>query len=64
MKPADRYALLCDMHAENAAESLEGISAAELRELLAWVEAKGETGRIWTMTALEVLRRFAAGLLN
>jgi len=64
MKPAERYALLCDMHAANLAESLEGMSAAELRELLAWVEAKGETGRIWTATALEVLRRFAAGELS
>ena len=64
MNPAERYALLCDLPGDKAAEHLEGISAAELRELLAWVEAKGETGRIWTMTALEVLRRFAAGLLN
>lgn len=64
MKPAERYALLCDLPGNEAEEHVGAITNGELRELLAWVEARGETGRIWMMTALEVLTRFAAGRLN
>lgn len=39
---------------------LQGCDAAELRDLLNYCEEKGETGRVWTATALEILRRFAA----
>lgn len=58
MTPAERF--FAASWAADLPAYLQGYDADGLRDLLNYCEEKGETGRIWTATALEILRRFAA----
>lgn len=58
MTPAERF--FAASWAVDLPVYLQSYDAAALRDLLNYCEEKGETGRIWTATALEILRRFAA----